>query len=112
MTCRGFKHIPFKGHLCDDMSTGHLKGRIQCTEGPYFRQLSTPKINAFLVDGKMCREYCNEYKIIFINVFVQILCLFAKLSSPIYLAHLILKHCQILRLLLDKYLHYLYYMFT
>lgn len=38
---------PFKGHLCDDMSTGHLKGRIQCTEGSYFRQLSTQKINAF-----------------------------------------------------------------
>lgn len=96
MTCRGFKHIPFKGHLCDDMSTGHLKGRILCTEGRYFRQLSTPKINAFLVDEKMCGEYCNEYKIIFI---CANLCLFAKLSVglPIYLAHLILKHCQILR---------------
>lgn len=57
MTCRGFKHIPFKGHLCDDMSTGHLKGRIQCTEGPYFRQLSTPNINAFLVDGVYLLNY-------------------------------------------------------
>lgn len=36
-------------------------------------------------------------KIIFINVYVQILCLLAKLSLPIYVAHLILEHCQILR---------------